>query len=313
MKQLLLIIGMATIIGLAGCGSESQAPAEKVTTEAKQETETWSSWEYEGVSMDIPDSWKHDDSDETEGSIFFYPDDGMLMISYQDDIDVSKMNADNMKDYVEGMESDENLSVESMEPCNIAEYSAYKMEGTYNNDGNLRPMKWFLVSVGGKAYAFAIDSSEKGEYDAQLEQIISSIRPLEESPEATTEEATTEEATTEATTEVTTEPEPEETTEAEPEATTGQLNALDKALDYLDYTAFSKKGLRSQLEYEGFKDDEIDYAIENCGADWKEQAVKKAEEYLDFTSFSKEGLIDQLEYDGFTEKQAKYGADKAYK
>lgn len=294
-----LIIGMAAIIGLAGCGSEAPAPAAESTTEAKQETETWSSWEYSGIGFDIPDSWKHDDSDETEGSIFFYPDDGMLMISYQDDIDVSKMNADNMKDYVEGMESDENLSVESMEPCSIAEYSAYKMEGTYNNDGNLRPMKWFLVSVGGKAYAFAIDSSEKGEYDAQLEQIISSIRPLEESPEATTE--------------ATTEPEPEETTEAEPEATTGQLNALDKALDYLDYTAFSKKGLRSQLEYEGFKNEEIDYAIERCGADWKEQAVKKAEEYLDFTSFSKDGLIEQLEYDGFTEKQAKYGADKAYK
>lgn len=300
MRKLLIIIGMAAMIGLAGCGSEAPAPATESTTEAKQETETWSSWEYSGIGFDIPDSWKHDDSDETEGSIFFYPDDGMLMISYQDDIDVSKMNADNMKDYVEGIESDKNLSVESMEPCSIAEYSAYKMEGTYNNDGNLRPMKWFLVSVSGKAYAFAIDSSEKGEYDTQLEQIISSIRPLEESPEATTEEATTE-ATAEA------------TTEPEPEATTGQLNALDKALDYLDYTAFSKKGLRSQLEYEGFKDDEIDYAIENCGADWKEQAVKKAKEYLEFSSFSKEGLIEQLEYEGFTEKQAKYGADEAYK
>ena len=108
----------------------------------------------------------------------------------------------------------------------------------------------------------------------------------------------------------------ESTTEAvedEDGATIGQINALNKAGDYLEYTAFSKKGLRSQLEYEGFKDDEIDYAIENCGADWKEQAVKKAKEYLEFSSFSKESLIEQLEYEGFTEKQAKYGADEAYK
>lgn len=77
--------------------------------------------------------------------------------------------------------------------------------------------------------------------------------------------------------------------------------------------AFSKSGLIEQLEYEGFTKSEAKYAVNNCGANWKEQAVKKAEQYLKNQSFSKSGLIEQLEYEGFTAKQARYGANKAYK
>lgn len=121
------------------------------------------------------------------------------------------------------------------------------------------------------------------------------------------------ESTTQATTEATTEA-TKATTEAttEEQASIGQRNALSKAISYLDYTAFSKEGLRKQLEYEGFEADDIEYAIENCDADWKEQAVKKAHEYLNYTSFSKDGLIDQLKYEGFTDEEAEYGADQAY-
>lgn len=105
----------------------------------------------------------------------------------------------------------------------------------------------------------------------------------------------------------------EENEEDEPEATIGEQNALDKALSYLEFMAFSKKGLKKQLEYEGFEKSEIKYAIKHCGADWKEQAVKKAEEYLNSQSFSKQGLYDQLIYEGFTEEQAEYGVEKVYK
>lgn len=88
--------------------------------------------------------------------------------------------------------------------------------------------------------------------------------------------------------------------------TLGELNALDKAKKYLDYTAFSKSGLIEQLEYEGFSNSEAQYAVSNCGADWYEQAAKKAEKYLEYTSFSRSGLIDQLEFEGFTSSQAEY-------
>jgi hypothetical protein len=70
-----------------------------------------------------------------------------------------------------------------------------------------------------------------------------------------------------------------------------QQNAVRKAEDYLDYTAFSRQG----------------FAVDHITVDWNEQAAKKAEDYLDYTSFSRGGLIDQLEFDGFTPAQAQYG------
>lgn len=90
-------------------------------------------------------------------------------------------------------------------------------------------------------------------------------------------------------------------------ATTGQRNALASARDYLQIMAFSKEGLIEQLEYEGYTASEAEYAAENCGADWMEQAAEAAQSYLDVMSFSREGLIEQLEYEGFTAEQAEYG------
>ena len=117
-----------------------------------------------------------------------------------------------------------------------------------------------------------------------------------------------ESATTEATTESTIEATTEATTEAYT-PTTGEENALNKAYNYLDSMAFSKSGLIEQLEYEGFTKSEAKYAVNNCGANWKEQAAKKAEQYLTSQSFSRSGLIEQLEYEGFTNKQARYGVN----
>jgi|GEM_PF-2018798 hypothetical protein len=87
-----------------------------------------------------------------------------------------------------------------------------------------------------------------------------------------------------------------------------QQNALEKAKDYLSYTAFSYSGLVSQLEYDQFSHEDAVYAADNCGADWNEQAAAKAKSYLSYTSFSRDSLISQLEYDGFTSDQAAYGA-----
>lgn len=52
---------------------------------------------------------------------------------------------------------------------------------------------------------------------------------------------------------------------------------------------------------------------DNCGADWKTQAVRAAKGYLEFDNFSKEDLIDQLEYDGFSHIESRYGANEFFK
>lgn len=90
--------------------------------------------------------------------------------------------------------------------------------------------------------------------------------------------------------------------------TMGQKNAVEKAKQYLSIMAFSRSGLISQLEYEGFSTDEATYGADHCGADWNEQAAKKAQQYIGLMSFSRQSLIDQLKYEGFTQAQAEYGA-----
>lgn len=94
---------------------------------------------------------------------------------------------------------------------------------------------------------------------------------------------------------------------AQAKTSLGKINALKRAISYLNYMPFSKSGLIDQLKYEGFSTKEAKYAVNNCGANWNKQAVSKAKQYLDTTAFSKSGLIDQLKYEGFTTKQAKHG------
>ena len=91
--------------------------------------------------------------------------------------------------------------------------------------------------------------------------------------------------------------------------TLSQTQAVRKAESYLGYSAFSKSGLVKQLEFEGFSKEDSVYGVDNCGADWMEQASLKAESYLDYSAFSRSGLIEQLEFEGFTSEQAIYGVD----
>ena len=92
--------------------------------------------------------------------------------------------------------------------------------------------------------------------------------------------------------------------------TIGQRNALEKAEDYLRYSAFSRKGLINQLEFEGFEENDIIFAVDNVKVDWNEQCYKKAKSYLQYSSFSKQSLIDQLEFEGFTDEQIAYAIEK---
>ncbi len=89
----------------------------------------------------------------------------------------------------------------------------------------------------------------------------------------------------------------------------GKINALASAKSYLRVSAFSYNGLIEQLEFEGYSSEEAKYAVDNCEADWNEQAAKSAKNYLRVSSFSRSGLIEQLEFEGFTHEQAVYGAE----
>ncbi|MFE4541578.1 Ltp family lipoprotein [Arthrobacter sp. NPDC056727] len=92
--------------------------------------------------------------------------------------------------------------------------------------------------------------------------------------------------------------------------TISQQNALQKAGDYLEYTAFSRTGLIKQLVFEKYSTADATWAVDRVSVNWNDQAAKKAKDYLEYTSFSRAGLVDQLLFEGFTPAQAEYGVSK---
>jgi Host cell surface-exposed lipoprotein len=110
---------------------------------------------------------------------------------------------------------------------------------------------------------------------------------------------------------------PEQSEPARSGETAGQENARRSAESYLEFSAFSRKGLIQQLssEYgEEFSKADAIYAVNHIDVDWNEQAAKSAKNYLDTSAFSRQALIEQLssEYgEGFTHAQAVYGVNAA--
>ena len=98
--------------------------------------------------------------------------------------------------------------------------------------------------------------------------------------------------------------------EEAPAETAGQANARQSAEDYLDYMAFSRKGLIEQLEFEGYSTKDATYAVVAVSPNWNEQAAKATKDYLNYMAFSRSGLIEQLEFEGYTEQQAVYGVNQ---
>ena len=170
--------------------------------------------------------------------------------------------------------------------------------------------KWWVIGIG---IFFLIgflgsmgDAAESGSTTTTT-PAVAAATPTTEAPETTTTTVAAASTTTVA-------PEPTttvapRTTQPEPQFTRSEENAIQKAADYLDYTAFSRSGLIDQLEYEGFTTADATLGVDYPDTDWNEQAWKKAEDYLDYTAFSRSGLIDQLEFEGFTTEQATYGVD----
>ena len=102
-----------------------------------------------------------------------------------------------------------------------------------------------------------------------------------------------------------------------------EKNAYNSAKNYLDYMAFSKKGLIQQLSSEygdNYPEKVAKKAVKALEKeekiDWTEEAKEAAQNYLDTMSFSKNGLVQQLESeygDQFTHEQAVAAVEAVYK
>ncbi len=86
-------------------------------------------------------------------------------------------------------------------------------------------------------------------------------------------------------------------------------DALAAAKDYLSNMSFSAEELVDLLKLDGYTDEEARSAVDNCGADWKEQALSEAKEFVSSLALSHTGLIEQLEQNEYTAEEAAYAAD----
>jgi len=97
-----------------------------------------------------------------------------------------------------------------------------------------------------------------------------------------------------------------------PELAENEKEAAKKqAISRLKHQNYSKEDLRNHLnEQYGFTPEEAAYAVENCGADWKEVALKATKNYLNSYAQSRNAMFKVLtEYWLFTEEEANYALE----
>lgn len=143
-------------------------------------------------------------------------------------------------------------------------------------------------------------------FDTDLIVVLLSVKNSESCPGAASAQPSSEPA---ASSNASAKPSPSPTA-TEQKLTIGQRNAVRSAESYVSFLAFSRTGLISQLEYEGFSKSDSTFAVDYLNINWKKQAAKSAASYLDLMAFSRQGLIDQLLYEGFTQSEAEYGASQ---
>lgn len=291
-----VVLLLALPLCACGSGDDTAEQADAVQEEATAtKTDDFSNgtgqWECDGLLFRVPSSWTSKAMDDGTGTFYYPPTGSGLNYLMVQAVEMSgSIQTEEVFDaFVEGIaSSSENYVFVDKQPTEN-QYGLPAMWYSYTSTVQGYPVYCFSAtfdSDSGATFFCMVEQQDWAyDYSNDLAKILDSVLvDNRDQQQETTQQ------------------------EKEPAATTGQINALRKALSYLDYMSFSASGLADQLEYEGFSQDEIDYAVENCGADWKEQAAKKAQSYMDYMSFSRSGLIDQLVYEGFTQEQAEYGA-----
>lgn len=261
---------------------------------------------YHTLSIEVPTDWT---VNEKNGDEYIYPTGGGLIV-----IKHSEGTAAGINDYTEegvlqigeaylkGLSEKEGNSLDS--DISVAKHGDvwFVSDGySYTNDSQTIVGDAICILSNHELYFIAggipenADSNLKKQYD----DVISSITVIPD-PNAKSSKATSSSSSSSASS---------NNSQQSSSITTSQKNALSKAQSYLKSSAFSYKGLIEQLEYEGYSQNDATYAVDNCGANWNDQALKKAKQYLSTQAFSYTGLIEQLEFEGFTNEQTLYGVD----
>lgn len=325
-KVLCLLLATSMALMVAGCSGEADTAKDANTTAAT--APDMRVYELNGVEYKIPLAWE---TYEDDGTYYYYPEGSsdaqtaMVMVKYSPmDGAMNYSNVSEMMDgYAEGVGEADGAS--NLLKASYPEWDDNAIKVTYDLDIDsvschvslyAAPVLYdgiFSISLsGGDKYQSIYDLIlENVKFPSRSDAVLDKSDDLDDLYDEDDEEGDDydydwdDDDSSASTSSVTSSSGQNENLSTE------RASALQKAHDYLNYSAFSRTGLIEQLEYEGFSKDDATYAVDNCGADWEKQAVLKAKQYRGYSAFSHKGLVEQLEYEGFTHEQAEYGATQS--
>ena len=325
-KVLCLLLATSMALMVAGCSGEADTTKDANTTAAT--APDMRVYELNGVEYKIPMEWE---TYENDGTYYYYPEGSsdaqtaMVMVKYSPmDGAMNYSNVSEMMDgYAEGVGEADGAS--NLLKASYPEWDDNAVKVTYDLDIDsvschvslyAAPVLYdgiFSISLsGGDKYQSIYDLIlENVKFPSRSDAVLDKSDDLDDLYDEDDEEGDDydydwdDDDSSASTSSVT------YSSGQNENLSTERASALQKAHDYLNYSAFSRTGLIEQLEYEGFSKDDATYAVDNCGADWKKQAVLKAKQYRGYSAFSHKGLVEQLEYEGFTHEQAEYGATQS--
>lgn len=278
-----------------------------------------------GVTFEIPLSWGSKKVSDDGHFTYYYPEDGMLMIAYDDFDDEGEGLTDEALDgLISGLSSNKsgsNFELISKELTTVK--SDGRDAGMIEFYQTLQDMDlhlyFFCFLHDGKMISFSYADYPYASEDRTdtFMEILDSIGFDEERSSVETEEAAEKAvAAQEAVSKPAAETGKKKLLDS---LTTSQSNAIKSAENYLNVTPFSKEGLINQLSSaygDGYPAEDarfaVEYLEENGEIDWNEQAKASAQNYISMSPFSRTGLISQLSSaygDQFTKEQAEYAVD----
>ena len=80
--------------------------------------------------------------------------------------------------------------------------------------------------------------------------------------------------------------------------------AVVEAREYVNHSAVSKAYLKYHLRCAGFNEEETNYAVDNCDADWNQEAVEAIQNFIKgYADTTLQDLLFELNTKGFTEEE----------
>lgn len=84
-------------------------------------------------------------------------------------------------------------------------------------------------------------------------------------------------------------------------------SAYNRAVQYVENIAISEARVGQMLDFNGYTEDEKEYAMSSLFVDWNDEAAQYVDERINSeNATSYKSLLDSMEYDGFTSEQIEY-------